>query len=191
MSAPAWVEVQLALGGALRLARGDRRGLGFFDTSIDGFWRSFRAAILCYPLYLLLLTFRISAAQWEASGVATVLVVETISYVISWVMFPLLILPIAGWFHRENHFLTFMVVYNWSQLPQTALLAIVGLEEASGILPSAAGHLADFACVVAVLVYEWYIARVALAVTGVQAAFVVVIDVILGGLLGRVAESLY
>ena len=95
MSVPAWVEVQLAVGGALRLARGDRRGLGFFDTSIDGFWRSFRAAAICYPLYLLLLSFRVAAAQWEASGIATILVIETISYVISWVAFPLLMLPLA------------------------------------------------------------------------------------------------
>src|SRR5207302_3287187 len=34
VTVPAWVEVQLAVGGALKLARGDRRGLGFFHTSI-------------------------------------------------------------------------------------------------------------------------------------------------------------
>ena len=86
----AWTEVQLAVGGALRLACGDRRGLGFFDASIDGFWRSFRAALICYPLYLLLLAFRIAAAQWETSGVAPILAVETIAYVISWTALPLL-----------------------------------------------------------------------------------------------------
>jgi hypothetical protein len=43
----------------------------------------------------------------------------------------------------------------------------------------------------AVLVYEWYIARVALAVSGPQAALVVVIDVVLGTTLGRVAQGLY
>ena len=59
----AWTEVQLAIGGALKLARGDARGLGFFDLSIDGFWRSFRAAAICYPLYLFLLIARVSAAQ--------------------------------------------------------------------------------------------------------------------------------
>src|SRR5436190_4343571 len=93
----AWSEVQLAVGGALRLACGDRRGLGFFDASIDGFWRSFRAALICYPMYLLLLSFRIGAPVWEASGVVPVVAVETIAFVISWTAFPLLILPLARW----------------------------------------------------------------------------------------------
>ena len=68
MSVPAWAEVQLAVGGALRLARGDASGLGFFDTSIDGFWRSFRAGVICYPLFLILLVFRVSSAKWAAAG---------------------------------------------------------------------------------------------------------------------------
>jgi len=50
MTVSPWAEVQLAVGGALRLACGDRRGLGFFDASLDGFWRSFRAAEICYPM---------------------------------------------------------------------------------------------------------------------------------------------
>jgi hypothetical protein len=141
MSIPAWVEVQLAVGGALRLARGDPRGLGLFDTSIEGFWRSFRAAGICYPLYLLLLSFRVSAAQWEASGVATIVIVETIAYVISWVSFPLLILPLARWLDRENRFLAFIVAYNWSQVPQTVLLAIVSLGGAAGLLALAAAQM--------------------------------------------------
>ena len=125
-TASAWTEVQLAVGGALRLAVGDRRGLGFFDASIDGFWRSFRAGLICYPLYLLLVSFRVPTAQWELSGVAPILIVETIAYVISWVGFPLLILPVSRHLGRDNRFLPFMVVYNWSQIPQTVLFVLVG-----------------------------------------------------------------
>ena len=82
MTVPAWVEVQLAVGGALKLARGDPSGLGFFDTSVDGFWRSFRAGVICYPFFLILLVFRVSAAHWAASGMAHIVIVETIGYVI-------------------------------------------------------------------------------------------------------------
>jgi len=187
----AWTEVQLAVGGALRLACGDRRGLGLFDTSIDGFWRSFRAALICYPLYLLLLGFRVAAAQWDASGIAPILVVESIAYVISWVAFPLLILPLARWLGREDRFLAFMVAYNWSQVPQTVLFALVGLDGATGLLAPSAAQFTQLAAAIAVLVYEWYIARVALAVTGAQATVVVIVDLVLGTALGRVAESLY
>ena len=187
----AWTEVQLAVGGALRLACGDRRGLGFFDPSIDGFWRSFRAALICYPLYLILLGFRIPAAQWEASGAAAILAVETIAYVISWTALPLLVMPLAHWLDRDARFLSFMVAYNWSQIPQTVLFVLVGLDGATGLLPPSAAGFTELLAAIAALVYEWYIARVALAVTGAQACLVVVVDLLLGTTLGRVAESLY
>jgi hypothetical protein len=191
MTVPPWIEVQLALGGALRLAVGDRRGLGCFDISLDGFWRSFRAAALCFPLYLILVAFRVSAVQWERSGVPVALIVESIDYVISWVAFPLLILPLTRLLGRESRFLAFMVVYNWSQIPQTALFVLVTLDGASGLLTPGSAAFARLAAALAVLVYEWYIARVTLAVTGAQAMLVVIADLLLNSALGRVAASLY
>jgi len=188
---PLLAEVQLAIGGALRLACGDRRGLGFFDASLDGFWRSFRAAVICYPMYLFLLALRVTTAEWSAAGWPTVVLVETIAYVISWAAFPLLMLHIAHFFGRDHRFLAFMVAYNWSQIPQTVLLTIIGLDAWAGLLPSNMVHFAEAAATIAVLVYEWYIARVALAVSGAQAALVVIIDVMLGSTLGRVTHSLY
>ena len=187
----AWTEVQTAVGGALRLAVGDRRGLKFFDASIDGFWRSFRAGMICYPLYLLLVGFRVGDAQWETSGVATILIVETIAYVISWVAFPLLILPLSRRLGRGDRFLLFAVVYNWAQIPQTAVFVLVGLDGASGLMPQSAAHIAGLLAAIAALVYEWYIARAALAVTGTQATLVVIIDLLLSTTLGRIALSLY
>jgi hypothetical protein len=191
MTVSAWVEVQLAVGGALRLACGDRRGLGFVDVSLDGFWRSVRAAAICYPMYLFLLSSRVTSAQWAAAGWPTVIFVETVAYVIAWVAFPLLMLHIAHWLGRDHRFLAFMVAYNWSQVPQTVLLTIIGLDAATGLFPPNVVHFAEAIAIIAVLVYEWYIARVALAVSGPQAALVVVVDVVLGATLGRVAQGLH
>jgi hypothetical protein len=187
----AWVETQLAIGGALKLARGDARGLGFFDTSLDGFWRSFRAALICYPMYLALVTMRVPAPPWESAGVPRILLVESIAFVISWTAFPLLMLPLSRAFGRENRFLAFMVAYNWCQVPQTVLFLIIGLDIAAGLLPGGAGDAVGFAAALAVMVYEWYIARVALAIAATHAVLVVVLDLVLGTALSRVAESLY
>ena len=191
MTVPAWAEVQLAVGGALRLARGDATGLGYFDTSIDGFWRSFRAGLICYPLFLILLVLRVSAAKWAAAGAPRIVIVETIGYVISWVALPLLVLPVTRWLGRENRFLAFVVAYNWSQIPQTVLFVLVGLDAATGLFPSGVGQLVEFIAAIAVLVYEWYIARVALQVSASQAVPVVALDVLLGIILSRVTDSLY
>ena len=191
MTGSAWTEMQVAVGGALRLACGDRRGLASFDTSIDGFWRSFRAALICYPLFLLLVSTRVEPAHWAASGVFRILAIETIAYVIAWAAFPLLILQLTGWINRTHRFLAFMVAYNWAQILQTALIALAALDRASGVLPPPVGAFAEFAAMVAVLVYEWYIARVALAIPGAQAMLVIVLDLMLGIVLGRIALMLY
>ena len=58
-------------------------------------------------------------------------------------------------------------------------------------LPPSEASFAGLLAVIATLVYEWYIARVALAVTSAQATLVVIIDLLLSTALGRVAESLY
>jgi hypothetical protein len=186
-----WTEAQLAVGGALRLAVGDRRGLGVFDVSIDGFWRSFRAALLCYPLYLLLVVLRVSSGEWEKSGVPTIVIVESIAFVVSWAAFPLLMLPLSRLLGREDRFLAFMVAYNWSQVPQTVLFVLVGLDGASGLMTQGAAAVAQLGAAVAVLLYEWYIARVALFVTGAQASVVVILDLVLASVLGRISEALY
>jgi hypothetical protein len=191
MTLPALTEVQLAVSGALRLAAGDRGGLGFFDTSIEGFWRSFRAAAIVYPLYLVLVALRITQAQWAGAGLARILIVETIAYVIAWTAFALLMVQLARMFGRERDYLPFMVVYNWSQIPMTALVTVTALSHASGVVPPAVTQFAELAATVAVLVYEWYIARVALGATGPQATLVVILDVLLGSVIGRVAVMLY
>ena len=191
MGNTAWVELQLALTGCLRLARGDRGGLSCFDRSLDGFWRSFRAAVICYPLYLVLLAMRVSVAEWQTSGGWRIVTVETIGYVVAWVAFPLLMLNVVRWIGREHRFFEFMVPYNWCQVPQSALFVLVGLESASGILSIQASQAIDIVAALATLVYEWFIARVALDTTGLVAVFVVLVDLVLGVLVSHVTGRLY
>jgi len=191
MPTTAWLEVRLALLGTLRLARGDRAGLSCFDRSVEGFWRSFRAAIIAYPLYLLLLTMRVSVAEWERSGGLHIVVVETIGYVIAWAAFPLIMLTVTRWIDRSHRFFDFLVPYNWCQVPQSALFVLVGLETESGVLGAPAAQAIEVAAAIAVLVYEWYIARIALDTTSSAAAFIVVVDLALGVLINHVASSLY
>jgi len=188
---PSANEVAAAFQGAIRLARLDAGGLNAFDRTVGGFWRSFFAGVLSYPLYLMLLTMRVSSAEWEASGALRIILVETIGYVIAWVAFPLLMLSVTGWIGRQARFVDFMVPYNWCQLPQSVLFVLVGLAAESGILADPAAQAIEAAAAVAVLVYEWYIARVALETSGAAATLVVLVDLVLGVVVSRAAGSLY
>jgi len=191
MGTTAWVEVQLALAGCLRLARGDRGGLACFDRSLDGFWRSFRAAVISYPLYLMLLAMRVSVAEWQQSGGWRIVTVETIGYVVAWVAFPLLMLNVVRWIGRAHRFFDFMVAYNWCQVPQSALFVLVGLVSAGGVLSTQASEAMDMAAAIATLLYEWFIARIALDTTGLVAIFVVLLDLVLGVFISRITGGLY
>jgi branched-subunit amino acid transport protein AzlD len=191
MPATAWLEVRLALVGALRLAKGDRGGLSCFDRSLDGFWRSFRAAVIAYPLYLMLLMMRVTIAEWERSGGFYIIGVETIAYVVAWVAFPLAMLRVTRWINRSHRFFDFMVPYNWSQLPQSALFVLVGLQAESQAVSAQPAQVIEIAAAIAVLAYEWFIARVALETTASAAAFVVLVDLVLGVFISHVASSLY
>jgi hypothetical protein len=191
MPATAWLEVRLALVGALRLAKGDRGGLSCFDRSLDGFWRSFRAAVIAYPLYLMLLMMRVTIAEWERSGGFYIIGVETIAYVVAWVAFPLAMLTVTRWINRSHRFFDFMVPYNWSQLPQSALFVLVGLQAESQAVSAQPAQVIEIAAAIAVLAYEWFVARVALETTAAAAALVVLVDLVLGVLISHVASSLY
>jgi branched-subunit amino acid transport protein AzlD len=191
MPATAWLEVRLALVGALRLAKGDRGGLSCFDRSLDGFWRSFRAAVIAYPLYLMLLMMRVTIAEWERSGGFYIIGVETIAYVVAWVAFPLAMLTVTRWINRSHRFFDFMVPYNWSQLPQSALFVLVGLQAESQAVSAQPAQVIEIAAAIAVLAYEWFVARVALETTAAAAALVVFVDLFLGVFISHVASSLY
>ncbi len=191
MPVTTWAEVRWALVGCLRLARGDRGGLAYFDRSLDGFWRSFLSAFLSYPFFLVLLMMRVSLADWNAAGGLHIILVELIGYVISWVAFPLLMLSVLRWIGREHRFFDFMVPYNWCQLPQSVLFVLVGLQSETGVLSDPISQTIEIAAAVAVLVYEWYIARVALETSGAAATLVVLVDLVLGVLITRAAASLY
>jgi hypothetical protein len=192
MATASWAaEAWLALTGALRLARGDPGGLACFDPTEEGFWHSFRAGVLCYPLYLILLAFPIELGTPPELDAWRVLAVETIHYVISWVAFPLLMLPLVDWLQRGDRYFGFMVAYNWCQVPQTVVFALVALAGAVGLLSADGMLIADLVAGLAALVYEWYVSRVALAVSRPRAALVILADVALATLLSHVSASLY
>jgi hypothetical protein len=190
MAAAGWGEVSSALAGTMRLARGDRSGLAAFDRSLAGFWRSFRAALLAYPFYLIVLRMQVGIAEWQRAG-GRILVVETIAYVIAWTAFPLVMLEVARWLGREDRFFDFMVPYNWCQLPQSFLSLVIGIAAESRLLAPAANEAIGLAAAVAIFVYEWFIARVALDTTRAAAALVVLVDFLLAVSVTRIAASLY
>lgn len=186
---------ELATGilGAWRLAHIDRTGAQYFDASLDGFWKSFTAALIVFPGEAILRALFIVSGEPAAlaAGAFRIAAVFTIAYIIQWVLFPLLMIPICEFLGRPRQYLGYIVAQNWATVIQLAVILPAGtLFALTGIGEPGWGAAVFFAAIVATWVYGWYIARVMLDVNGVQAAFVLVTQLGIGIALASVSNWL-
>jgi hypothetical protein len=172
-------EAAYGLYGAWRLALFDRSGLANFENTVVACRRSFQVAFLAAPLYALLEWIRLGPSD-IASGPLRIFLVEGIAYAASWAAFPLVLFSIAQLLNRSDRYFRYIVAYNWAQLLQTGVMFAVGLIAYLGGFPrSVTGGLSLFATL-AILAYQWFIARTALEIHGPAAVGIVLVDVLIG-----------
>lgn len=183
-------EVLTALYGALRLARFDPSGLDFFDRTETGFWRSFFAAGLIAPFYLMLISIRYSGMT-ETVSFAHFLAVETIAYVIAWVAFPLLMASLTRNLGREEHYIRTIVAYNWAAVWQNALYMPVAMLSVGGVLSTANANVLGLLALALIVIYVWFVIKTGLKVSGGMAAAIVGIDFFLSIAINTVASGMH
>lgn len=186
---PRGAELWQALYGAWRLARLDRHALHYFDLSHRGTWRSFWAAAYCYPAFLLERWLEIPAENVASSGLGHIFLVESIGYVIGWTAFPLAVVALCRGLGREERGFDFITAYNWSIVLQIALFVLIGL--LSLLLPDSAAIGLQRLGLIAALIYEWFIALIAIGAGTWIAGLVVIIDIVLGLLIQVTVLALY
>ncbi len=186
---PKTAEIAKALYGAYRLALRDPQGMTFFDTSVNGFWRSFFAAVLIAPLYLVLLSVRYRVGLIDAP-LFRLITVEISAYIIAWVAFPLAMITLCRILKRDDRYLGFIVAYNWAAVLQNGIYLPLSFLTITGAIPAPAGNMISLAVLIAILFYTWFIAKTALNITSAQAAAIVFLDYGLGILINGLAESM-
>jgi len=187
---PTVAEVSHGIYGAWRLARRDPHAMAWFDRSVPGVWRSFWAGAICYPGFLVLQILQIDGAPLGWATMLRFLTVSTIGYVIGWTAYPLTALPFCRWIAPEERALGFIAAYNWAQVLQTALVLVVTLFGALHLVPAYAIAYAETVAYLAILVYEWFIARIALEAGGAAATALVLLDVVLTAVLTQLTMAL-
>lgn len=113
-------EIAHGVSGAWRLMWGDGGGLFMLDRTLEGFWRSFRVALLIAPLHVLGSMIVYERTETVASG-SLIILVEALRYIIDWTAFPVVLLEIArraGWSAR---YLGAVVAMNWANVPVVIL----------------------------------------------------------------------
>lgn len=165
MMLPHRAEIAAALKGLALLLRGNPQALHFYDLSLDGFWRSFLAPLLCLAAYLLLQPMNAAETEiWGDSRLGFVLL-QGLEYLLAWGAYFAAIAVLSRSFGLGHRFAVFVVLYNWAQAIVTAASLPVLAGSLFGVLP--AGTLVGWSSGMLLL---WVYVVVQLARIGLGAA---------------------
>jgi hypothetical protein len=185
---PSPQETSFALYGVWRLARLDANGLSYLDDSEDAFWKSFFAAVICLPLYAVLVVLQLDQIEVVA-GPVRIAAVEAINYVISWVAFPLVAWHLSQMLNRQENYIRYIVAFNWAKVIQFLIFLPIAMAGAAGLFGDLRG-LVSLGVTLLILVYIWFITKHALAIDGGPAAGLVVVDLFISIAIDMVAKSM-
>ncbi len=164
-------EIVRSLRGALFLARFDARGVGYFNVTLDGFWRSFVGALLVAPLV-------VGSMVAEAGDAEIAWLSEALRYAAGWALFPLVMIPMARVMGLSGQYVAFVIAYNWMQVVQAILFFVLGALHRTGIPLLAVGGPLDYAVLVYAIVYFAFVARMALGVGALTGTGLAILDML-------------
>jgi hypothetical protein len=186
---PTVVEFLYALRGLRRLVRFDIGGLGYFDLSIEGFWRSFRVALLIAPFYAIMIPYHLEALQ-PTVGWQHIMITEILTYIVGWLLYPLVAYEICRWIGRDTEYPGYIVVYNWSTILLIGAEMFVWLPTVAGMATTATSQRLDFLVTHIYLIYLWFIARGALRIPPLSAIGMVFTDYVLSSVLASIHDAM-
>ena len=153
---------------AAEIARGVQGALGFlwrdpgallaFDNTMAACRRSFRLMALTAPLYVVYSLLRYDNLP-VAVDVGELIVVETMSYVVNWLLYPVIFHEVArrrGWLDRYPRYIAAL---NWTNLP--GIVIAIAAITVKVILPGPAGGILEIA--LQALFFYWFLVITRLA----------------------------
>jgi len=171
-------EILRSLYGAYRLACFAPDGLEWLRCTPGGFYRSFTAAAIIAPFFLVLLLVY-GNAEPRPPVFGRYLALEVISYVISWCAFPLIMERLCRTMNLRDRYVRFIVAYNWTMVPQNVIyisVAVVGYW--AGFSDGTVNGLALIILIWG-FIYTGFVARTTLEVEPMVAAGIVILDFLL------------
>jgi hypothetical protein len=180
-------EIINSLYGTIRLAAGDKRGVEHFNFSHLGFWRSFTAAIIVAPIFVLLLNVRYIVSDNDVS-LTRFASIYAIAYVIGWVVFPLLINYLTEIIDRGQKFVRYIVMYNWASVIQNLIYLPFAILVEAQIVTGTTATIVGLFLLSLVFLYTCFITKVALEISSSIASGIVVFDLILSIIISAITQ---
>jgi hypothetical protein len=166
-----------ALHGLRLLLTLEPGGLSYFEKTYSGFLRSFFPALVLAPLQIIHVVAFYMAAD-PTPGLAVSVIVETLAYVLTWALFPFVMLYVTRSLGKDDLYFTYMVPYNWFQLLVGMVVLPLTLLVDFGGLGGEAASVFNFMILGLFLFYGTFLARTALDVTTLTAFGIVMMDIL-------------
>lgn len=170
------------LWGAWRLAKRDTGGMAMFDISPDGAAKSFVAAALAFPLFLVMQAIALGD-RWALVLQPVPLVILALGFAAGWLVMPAALTWILPRLNRSQRMAEGIVAYNWAALLISSAWFVVVLLSAVGLFPSQLRFLVFVVVQIACYVYEGFVLKTALEVELPIVAGLVVFDALTSELL--------
>ena len=180
-------EVFSSLYGAYRLAWFDESGMRYFNISTEGFWRSFFAAVLVAPLYMLSISQGFMSPEGGFSLWAAL--AHLFFYALGWIIFPLVAFFVTDLIGLGQRFAALVIAVNWCTVPAFALLVVV-ISLFSLVQQPALFEVAQIVVTSGLIVYHWFVIKTALETSMAIAMAFVFFEILLGSMLHLLAERL-
>ena len=165
-------EIDASLRAAWRLFLLDGEAVSGFNRSIEGFWRSFFAAVFTLPYYVMLL--------WGPFQSGEIGLIPAAAYfVASWTVFPIVAALLARVLRLGGNYVGYIIAYNWAGALMAQPMLLLLLLQRSGVIGLDGLSMFIFVLYLAFLWYSWAIARIALCTCIVTACgFVILAELI-------------
>ena len=188
---PSRQEIFYRFYGAWRLARFDAGGAQYFDQSRGAALRSFFAAALVAPAFIIgqLLAFSGAEITTEAGDV-TVFLIFALEYCLLWVVPPVIVYRICQTIDRESAFFRFLSANNWSSMITMHLQLIIAALSIAGMIPEALAPLVSLVVYAYILGYQWFLTRHCLGVSALASVGFVVLQFFIGLLIESLSLGL-
>jgi hypothetical protein len=180
--------VTSGLNAALRLAWGRPDGVVLVPGDRETIACSFWSVALCVPLVVcrLLLSWIVTGVPHDA---AHAFGREVIVFLLGWLVFVEVTHRLAPLIGRAERWGRFIAVWNWCNVIEGALVVLGGIPGALGA-PSIVDEAFELVTIGWALWLEWYATRLTFGVSGLTAAWLVLLDQSIGILLASLAMTL-
>ena len=191
-------EVRRSLEGAWGILLGRADAMRSFDTSNDGFWRSFQAIAIIAPIYAI-----VALADWRAAlaaatpgaglpfGEEAFWASRALLLVLDWVTLSVILAALAGFLSIKQRYGAFITVRNWSNVLGIAPFGAVAFLDFVGVLPGDAILIPSLVALAFALRLSYMVARIALGAAVEVAIGFVAFDFLVSLALARIVGRVF